>query len=147
LTVSKRIITSGIIALFGFWAILGAMEVDIGSAGRMGAGYFPLALGLILAAMAFANLFVADPDAETGLGAKIKLRQFAGIVVGMLIFIFAAPTIGYLPAIFALVLVSALADEENGLLLSVVLGLICALVALAVFTQVLNVPLSPIGGR
>ncbi|HSW16995.1 MAG TPA: tripartite tricarboxylate transporter TctB family protein [Ramlibacter sp.] len=100
----------------------GATTYNVGAAGRMGPGYFPLMLGVVLTLMGifiiFESLVVETEDGEKigkwawrPLGFIIAANVLFGILLGGLPSI-GLPAMGLIVAIYALTLVSALASDE-----------------------------------
>lgn len=101
---------------------LGAMRYNIGTGGRMGPGYFPLLLGIILAILGGIVMFRALV-VETASGDKIGKWAFKplvlviaanvifGIMIGGLPSI-GLPPMGLIVGIFALVFVASLAGDQ-----------------------------------
>ena len=115
----------------------GATNYSIGSGGRMGPGYFPLLLGVILAILGSAIMFKALV-VETQDGEKIgswawkplffiiAANVLFGILLGGLPSI-GIPAMGLIAAIFGVTIVSSLAGDtfnlKEVLILSVVLSI------------------------
>ena len=115
----------------------GATNYSIGSGGRMGPGYFPLLLGIILAVMGAVVIFKALV-VETQDGDKIgqwawkplfyiiAANLLFGILLGGLPSV-GIPAMGLIAAIFGLTIVSSLAGDafnlKEVLILSVVLSI------------------------
>src|SRR5512133_573100 len=100
----------------------GATTYTIGEGARMGPGYFPLVLGLLLAALGAFILFEAVVvETEDGepigrwawrpLGFIIAANLLFGILLGGLPSI-GLPAMGMIVAIYGLTLVSAMASDE-----------------------------------
>jgi hypothetical protein len=101
---------------------LGATTYNIGEGARMGPGYFPLVLGILLAGLGaftiFESLVVETEDGEKigswawkPLGFIIGSNLIFGILLGGLPSI-GLPSFGLIVAIYALTFVAALAGEE-----------------------------------
>ena len=115
----------------------GATNYSVGSGGRMGPGYFPLLLGIILAilgaAVMFKALVVETPDGEKigkwafkPLVFIIAANLLFGILLGGLPSI-GMPPMGLIAAIFGITIVASLAGDDfrlkEVLVLSVVLSI------------------------
>jgi hypothetical protein len=105
-------------AAFGF----GASTYNIGSGARMGPGYFPLMLGIVLALLGafivFESLVVETEDGEKV--GKWAWRPLVFIIVANLAFgvllgglpSIGVPAMGMVIAIYALTIISSLAGKE-----------------------------------
>src|SRR3569832_1399207 len=100
----------------------GATTYNVGEAARMGPGYFPLVLGVVLAALGafimFESLVVETEDGEPigkwawrPLGFVIAANLLFGVLLGGLPSI-GLPYMGMIAAIVGLTFVSALASDE-----------------------------------
>jgi hypothetical protein len=101
---------------------LGATSYTIGEGARMGPGYFPLVLGVLLAAIGafvvFESLLVETEDGEKigswawkPLGFIIGANVLFGVLLGGLPKL-GIPAMGLILAIYGLTFVAALASEE-----------------------------------
>lgn len=129
---------------FGVGAMWIAREYNLGSALKMGPGYFPTVLGGLLAAIGIAALvrsFVSAGDAIGGLAIKPMLY----VTVSTIAFGVLVRGAGVIPAIVVLTLASAYASVRfrigPALLLAAGLAAFCVLV----FVYGLGVPLAPFG--
>lgn len=121
---------------------------EVGSARRMGPGWFPVALGLLMAGLggllAVASLRppavpeAADdpPDARAALAVGGGIAAFAGLL----------QPAGLVPATVALVLIAGLGGARLGLGRQMVLAGALAALGLLVFRLGLGLPLRPLAG-
>ena len=103
----------GAAALFSaglYFAIHGA-SYDIGTATRMGPGFFPVALGMI--AMVVAGLLVAAGHNRPVALPRIAWRPLFAVLGGIAAFIIGLHRIGLIPAAFLVVLISALGERDS----------------------------------
>jgi ABC-type transport system involved in cytochrome c biogenesis permease component len=125
-----------------FWI---GREYPMGTAGRMGAGYFPSILSIILMLLGLlsaARAFVRDGEAV----GTIAWKPLALVVGATALFGLLLPTAGLIVALTILILTSAFASQHFRLDPKAVFGLIllvafCALV----FVKALGVPLPLVG--
>lgn len=123
---SERDFFSGVMfAVVGVAFAWGATSYNIGSGARMGPGYFPLVLGILMAVLGLAIMF-SGMTLETVDGEKvgkwawkqvgfILLANFVfGVLLGGLPSI-GLPSMGMIIAIYALTLISSLAGSEFNL--------------------------------
>ncbi len=100
--------------LIGLAALGGGLKYRVGTLERMGPGFFPAAVGAVLALVGVAIVLTAAP-ASGGSGERVRpeWRGWGGIVGGILAFIVLGAHGGLVPATFAIVFVSALGDRRN----------------------------------
>ena len=134
---SQKDFFSGLMfAVIGIAFAWGATTYNIGSGARMGPGYFPLMLGIVMAFIGFVIIFTAL-SVETADGEKIGrwawkqvvfilLANFSfGVLLGGLPSI-GLPAMGLMVAIYALTLISSLAGNEFNLGKVIVLATVLA---------------------
>jgi hypothetical protein len=126
----------------------GATTYTIGEGARMGPGYFPLMLGILLSALGafivFESLVVETEDGEKigkwawrPLGFVIGANLLFGVMLGGLPSI-GLPAMGMILAIYGLTLVSALASDEFNLKEVVILATILAIGSYLAFIVLLK---------
>ncbi|CAB3629982.1 Tripartite tricarboxylate transporter TctB family [Achromobacter xylosoxidans] len=135
------------IALCGALTILEATSYDIGELARMGPGYFPLMVGCFLVALGILIPLSPDPDEvqdeliEEKLpqpAQRDRVRGMACIAGGIALFIILGSSVGFLPATFALVFVSALGDTSNSVKSATILALAMTAFGAVVFSWALQ---------
>jgi len=136
---SQKDFASGLVyTIIGAAFAYGATSYTIGSAARMGPGYFPLLLGIILALIGsvvlFQSLAVETPDGDHIGGWAWKPLTY--IIVGNLLFgillgglpSIKLPAMGLIIAIYGTTVVVSMAGDEfklkEGLILATVLSVI-----------------------
>ena len=127
---------------------VGAFEYNVGTAARMGPGYFPLILGVILSLIGVAISLKAlgTPKGDNDPVGKWAWRQIlfvlgANFAFGILLVGLPAlgiPGFGLIVAIYALVLIASCARENSNFKESLVLATILAVGSYAVFVWALN---------
>ena len=125
---------------FGVAAITIALNYPAGSAGRMGPGYFPRALGTILIAL---GLFLALRALRLQ-GPALSFPAFKPLLViigSVVVFGIAAPPLGLVVATILLVIVSSAASDEFRWKEAVVSSLILAAFTVAAFAYGLQLQL------
>lgn len=126
----------------------GAVDYEIGEAARMGPGYFPFALGLILVllgALVTFNAFKSGPPGGDKIGA-IAWRPLVFILGANLLFgalLVGIPSLGFpafglIVAIFGLVVMAGYAREGAKLKESLILAAILAVGSYLAFVKLLN---------
>ena len=105
----------GLIMLIGAGAVLEGRRYDIGSLQQMGPGFFPVSLGVILlcigALIAIVGTAAHAHDEEKVTIEHPDWRGWGCILAGVLLFMVLAEFVGFIPAIFACVFVSAMGDR------------------------------------
>lgn len=121
----------------------------VGTARRMGPGWFPVALGILLLALGLLLVIwslrrgsvMAEPKAENE---PLDLRGLAAVSAGIAAFALSLERFGLIPAVFSLVLFSSLAAGPLRLLRLVGLATVISLLAWLVFRLGLGLPLPAI---
>jgi hypothetical protein len=111
---NKKDFGAGIMYMvFGLFFALNALSYKMGTAAKMGPGYFPFWLGALLTALGFFVLLKSMSSKNTkeeigGWNWKIVIWIAGSVVLyGLLL-----PTLGFMLSIFILVLISASASHE-----------------------------------
>ena len=136
---------SGIVFLFfGLSAIVIGQEYELGSAGRMGPAYFPMALGILLSLVGVASLVRSFFRPGEPIG-RIYYRELAIVLVAVLLFGFLVRNAGLVPAAFLLILISAYASDKFDLKKSLALAVGMTLFAIGLFVKLLGLPMPILG--
>ncbi len=126
----------------------GATSYTIGTGARMGPGYFPLLLGIILAllgaAILFKSLVVETPDGEP-VGA-FAWKPLIFIIAGNLLFgvllgglpSIGLPAMGLIAAIFGTTIVVSMAGDQFNFKETIVLSAILSVMSYAAFIMLLK---------
>lgn len=140
--------------LIGLGATVVGAGYKVGTLTKMGAGFFPVALGvvmIILGVLIGASARRADPS--IGMRAEHTTAPYAGpewrgwacILAGIGSFAVIGPHVGLLPATFTTVFISALGDRGNTWLSALVLATLMAAIAYAVFWWALQLQIPLFG--
>lgn len=136
-----------LMVIIGLAAVYASVQYRLGTLQRMGPGFFPCAVGALLA---LTGLLIAlsarggKPAAETGAHHPTGLPDLRGgvcIVAGTIAFLVLGNYCGLLPATFAIVFISALGDRSNTVLQAFVLSLAMMVIATVVFWWALQLQL------
>ena len=126
----------------------GATSYTIGTGARMGPGYFPLLLGVILAllgaAILFKSLVVETPDGEPV--GKWAWKPLFFIIAGNLLFgvllgglpSIGLPAMGLIAAIFGTTIVVSMAGDQFNFKETIVLSAILSVMSYAAFIMLLK---------
>jgi putative tricarboxylic transport membrane protein len=121
---NKRFLSGIMFLVIGAVAIYIARDYPMGTALRMGPGYFPIVLGGIMGLFGIYELVIGvlKPDAVEG---NWSVRALIILPIAAVIFGVLMEHGGFVPALIALVIVSALAGTEFKLLevVSLAIGL------------------------
>lgn len=140
MTASKWIncIGSVLLLVLGLFFVSGSLDMELGTARRMGPGYFPLVLGSLVSFLA--GLSVIKSFLENATIERIDIRSFAAVSSGVAAFAIVTPNFGLIPAAFLSVLASSLADSRLTVLLKLVLAIGVSLVVWLIFIIALQLP-------
>lgn len=142
---SRDYLAGALMIAIGLGAVIQGRQYAVGTLSRMGPGFFPIALGAILAFTGLAIIatarFVATETKETAL--PPEWRGWICIGLGIVAFVVLGKYGGLVPATFGVVFISALADRENTILAAAILALATVAVGVVVFWWALqmNFPL------
>lgn len=128
--------------LLGVAALTRGMAYQVGTINRMGPGMFPAAVGGLLALTGITIFFVRDeaPDLHNPHGsAGFQWRAWLLICLGLVAFIVLGQHGGLVPATFALVFISALADRDNTIVDALLLALAMVVICVIIFWWLLQV--------
>ncbi len=137
--IKQKYYAGGLVVLIGLGTAIASTGYNMGTMGRMGPGYYPFLLGILLIALGLLICVTPDSpdevraDAERQpIGAVLKRygRPWLAILVGMIAFIVLGRYGGLAPATFALIFIAALGDHNNSF--KACLGLAVGTVAFAV---------------
>ena len=132
---------SGIMFLaFAAVALITAHGYSLGSAGRMGPGYFPILLGAVLALLGVilvVRSFVTEGDSV----GRLNLLPLAVIALGVCLFGLFIERLGLVLSLIAVTAVSAFASRDSRPLEVAALALVLTAISVAVFVYALRLPL------
>jgi hypothetical protein len=139
----KDFLGGGLMLALGLGAAFQASHYEFGTLRRMGPGYFPLALGVILAVTGLAILLGSLRGAAAAAAARLapEWRGWICICAGVASFAVIGRWGGLLPATFASVFLAALGDRKNTPAAAGVLAAVMTLVCLVVFWWLLKIQL------
>lgn len=133
------------VAIGGFFAIDALATLRLGSTLNMGPGYFPVLLGalLILLGLAIAASGLGRPTEPFG---SVSLRGVTLVMAAIVVFGASVRGLGFIPALFASVMMSSLASRQVSLKLAMLLSLTLTAFSTLVFVVALGLPY-PLLGR
>jgi hypothetical protein len=144
--VRKRDFYAGIvIILLGLVPAVTGPSYDLGTLMRMGPGFMPTALGVILIVLgiiiAGSALTLPEGEDEDILPEQPQWRGWACVLAGPILFMVFGYIGGLVPATFGCVFISALGDRSATLKGSFVLGSVISVFAVIVFHYFLQIPM------
>jgi Tripartite tricarboxylate transporter TctB family len=140
----KDLICGLVFIVIGLLFLVGGKDLDIGTATRMGPGYFPLVLcgilillGVIIAAKSFGR-----PDVDFGV---VPWRALLLILPATVLFGMTLRNIGLMPAVFMVALASSFSSSKMTVPLAIALSVGLAIFCAAVFKWGLGLPIELFG--
>lgn len=125
--------------LIGLGAVYQGTQYRLGTLASMGPGFFPTAVGAILAAVGLVIALGARPAAvEAGAHPAFDFRAWGGIIGGNLAFMLLGEYGGLVPATFAIVFISAMGDRNNSLKQAFWLATGMVVIAVVIFSWALR---------
>src|SRR5699024_9523080 len=117
--------------LIGLITLINSLNYKIGTLSRMGPGYFPLLLAVMLIIVSVIIMLTPTHETEQGKAKsqKILYRPWFCVVLSVVLFITLGRYGGFVPATFAIVFVSALGDDDNSLVTAMGLGAVITIFA------------------
>nr|WP_306264963.1 tripartite tricarboxylate transporter TctB family protein [Pararhizobium sp. IMCC3301] len=140
----KDVIGGASLVLLGLNVAISAFGFGLGTASRMGAGYYPLLLGL--SAVLVGSAIGAIGWRQSAEKPRIERSTFLFVIGGLTAFVLLVERAGLIPAIWGLVCLSAMADRDITAQEIIGLALVSSIVGWFVFVLLLQLPLSGIEG-
>ncbi len=133
-------------AAVGLAFAIGATNYNIGTGARMGPGYFPLGLGVILTILGGIIMLKGMAGKEGAKMGKVALRPLACIIGANVLFgillgglpKLGIPAMGLVVGIYGLTIVASLADKQFRLKSVLILATILAIISYGAFVKLLN---------
>ena len=129
---------------FGAFFALQSFGLEIGTAFRMGPGYFPLVLAIVLILLGSIIFFRATRVQGDVIGA-IAWRGIFFILPAPIFFGFTVRGLGFVPALFFSALIAAFASHKMSPLMAVVISAAITVFSVAVFNYGLGLPFQRFG--
>lgn len=130
---------------FGLAFALGALAYDVGDPVRMGPGFFPLIVGVLLAILGVLIGITRSSEPDDA-GITAPPWRAAGLIIGaIVIFGLTVRGLGLVPSIFVAALLASLASRETRLPMALLLAVGLTLVSIAIFVMALSVRVPLVG--
>jgi hypothetical protein len=140
----------GLMLLLGVGAASMGMGYKFGTLARMGPGFMPVVLGVVLALLGLLIAGVAlgssEPDDQKFLPANPQWFGWLCIIGGPVLFIILGEFGGMIPAVFACVFVCALGDKTGTYKSSAILAAGVTVFGVVLFHYLLSIPFPLIRG-
>jgi hypothetical protein len=130
--------------LFGAFFGIESLSLEVGTAFRMGPGYFPLLLAAVLLLLGFVILVQAIRFEGEPLG-PIAWRGMFFILPAPIFFGLTVRGLGFIPSIFLTALIAAFASHKMKPHVAVVLAALLTLFSFLVFSYALGLPFRRFG--
>ncbi len=138
-----------LLVIVGASAAYAANSYNLGTLAHMGPGYFPFAIGVLIAICGVLLVLTAKKkntgeQAAALVGHNHDIPDCRGafcIILGTVLFYFAGEYFGLLPATFCIVFVSALGDRSNTVFQALMLTAGMMIVSVVIFWWALQVQL------
>jgi len=128
----------------GCFFIYQCLNLELGTALRMGPGYFPLLLAVVLTFLGLIVLIQATRVQGEPLG-PIALRGLAFILPAPIVFGLTVRGLGFVPSLFVAALIAAFASTRMKVPLAILLAAAITLFSVAVFSYALGLPFERFG--
>lgn len=143
---SLRDILAGLIFLaFGLSFAGIALTYDLGTALRMGPGYFPFLLGCILVALGIAIAIGGLTKGDEAPIGAVPWRGLIFLTAAVIAFGFSVRRLGIGPALFLAVLLAAFSSQRTGVLAAVAMAIGLTVICILIFILGLGMPVPLIG--
>jgi hypothetical protein len=141
---AKDVLAGLLFAGFGLFFAVGALSYPIGSAARMGPGFFPLLAGVVLVALGVLTAVKpVEVDGDDSALTRPDVRALVLIPLAIMVFGLTVRGLGLVPSLLVTVLIAASASRQarpfGALLLAVALTVISILIFVVALR--LNLPL------
>ena len=143
---SVRDLLAGLIFVaFGLTFAGISLTYDLGVALRMGPGYFPFVLGLLLTLLGLAIAiegFLKSEDTPIG---TIPWRGLLLITAAVVVFGLGVKRLGLAPSLFVAVFLAALSSARTGIVAALVMALGLTVLCILIFVEGLGMPVLLLG--
>lgn len=122
-----------------------ATSYEMGQAIRMGPGFIPMSLAVLLAVLGATVAFVGMGKHDDAQAGPVAWRGIILVCVALVIFGAYARTLGLVPVVFLCALITSLASTRNTVVAALAIAVALAALCWAVFKLGLGLPLPTIG--
>lgn len=133
----RELVAGGLITALGAGIALESLNYQLGTAMRMGPGFFPLALGVLLIGLGIAIMLfdtrTALNTAEAPSPLNIAWRPLIVLPLSILVFAFCIRRFGLVPATFLSVFLSTLTERATSLARGLLVSVSVTVLAVVIF--------------
>ena len=141
-----RDVLAGLIFIgFGLAFAITAWTYDLGTALRMGPGYFPLLLGAVLVLLGAAVIVEGIVAGEGEAIGAVPWRGIVLLTLAVLFFGFTVTRLGLAASLFVTVLIAAFSSQRTSLIGGLVMAVALTVFCILIFVQALGMPVRLIG--
>ncbi|MCF3643064.1 tripartite tricarboxylate transporter TctB family protein [Rhizobium sp. TRM95111] len=137
-------VCGGALIATGLFFVWQSLSLDIGTAFRMGPGYFPLVLAVVLTVLGAVILVQATRVAGEPMG-PIAVRGMLFILPAPIFFGLTVRGLGFVPALFCTAFIASFASRKMSPFAALVLSAALTLFSVAVFSYGLGLPFQLFG--
>jgi len=141
----KDLIAGAVFVAFGLAFAITAWSYDIGTALRMGPGYFPILLGSLLVLLGVGIAIEGRLRGAAPPAGPIPWRAIILLTAAVLFFGFTVRRLGLAPALFGAVLLAAFSSKRTTIVMAFVMAAGLSAVCILIFVELLGLPLPLIG--
>jgi len=127
----EDLIGGALMFVLGIFFAVYARNYDLGTLARMGPGYFPTALGVVLAVLGV--LIFLPALKREGVMPEIQWRNVILTLGGIVVFAFTLRNLGLVVACLSTVIIVSLADRETTWRLRLILAVSVTLITVLIF--------------
>ncbi|HEX7068391.1 MAG TPA: tripartite tricarboxylate transporter TctB family protein [Candidatus Limnocylindria bacterium] len=141
----KDLLAGAVFILFGGAFALGSLAYDVGTPVRMGPGYVPLALGLLMVALGVAIVIKGFVAAEADPIGSVEWRGVILVTAALLFFGLTVRGLGVVAALFGASLLAALARARTRPTTAVAIAAGLTILSVVIFIGALQLRLPLVG--
>lgn len=130
---------------FGLAFAIGSLGYEIGDPVRMGPGFFPLTVGVLLAVLGISIAVTRSSEPDDEPMTAPPWRAAGLILAALVVFGLTVRGLGLVPSIFVTSLLASLASRETRIPLAVLLAVGLTLLCIAIFVFALSLRLPLVG--
>lgn len=137
---TKDLLAGLMFCAFGVGAVIASRNYNFGTLGRMGAGFFPTVVGLIIAILG--AVIVVQTVLKPGSGERVEgiaLRPVFFLSAAIMLFGLLISDFGLIASLIGLIVVARFAGHEGSSLEVVTMVAVLTVAAIAVFVYALNI--------